>query len=83
MSAGAAAQNLLLAAHAMGYVANWLTGAAASLPGIADALGVPGGRMAGYFFLGTASRPLDERPRPSLADVVLRWPQGAGLSASG
>ena len=48
LSAGAAAQNLLLAAHAQGFVGNWLTGAPAFLPGIADELGVPGGRVAGF-----------------------------------
>lgn len=74
LSAGAAAQNLLLAAHAQGFVGNWLTGSPACLPGIADELGVPGGRIAGFFFLGTAARPLEERPRPTLDDVVLNWP---------
>jgi nitroreductase len=74
LSAGAAAQALLMATHAMGYAGNWLTGAPAYLPGIADALGVPGGRLAGYFFLGTPARALEERPRPPLADIVSRWP---------
>ncbi len=74
LSAGAAAQTLLMAAHAMGYAGNWLTGAAAYLPGLADALGVAGGRIAGFLFLGTLARPLEERPRPDLGSVVLRWP---------
>ncbi len=74
LSAGAAAQSLLMAAHAMGFAGNWLTGAPAALPGIAEELGVPGGRIAGFFFLGTPSRPLEERPRPALEDIVLRWP---------
>lgn len=74
LSAGAAAQTLLIAAHALGYAGNWLTGAAAYLPGMADALGVPGGRIAGFLFLGTPSKPLEERPRPALAEVVRRWP---------
>jgi nitroreductase len=74
LSAGAAAQNLLLAAHAQGFVGNWLTGAPAFLPGIADELGVPGGRVAGFFFVGTPTKPLEERPRPQLSDVVRRWP---------
>jgi len=74
LSAGSAAQSLLMAAHAMGFAGNWLTGAPAYLPGIADELGVPGGKVAGYFFLGTASRPLEERPRPLLDDIVSHWP---------
>ena len=74
LSAGAAAQNLLVAAHALGYVGNWLTAAPAFLPGIAEALGQPGGRVAGFFFLGTPKAPLEERPRPNMADVVTYWP---------
>lgn len=74
LSAGAAAQTLLIAAHALGYAGNWLTGAPAYLPGIADLLGVPGGAIAGWFFLGTPTKPLEERPRPAPAEVVLKWP---------
>ncbi|WP_199554733.1 nitroreductase family protein [Sandaracinobacteroides hominis] len=74
LSAGAVAQNLLLATHALGYAGNWLSGAPATMPGIADALGVPGGTIAGYFFLGTAAKPLEERPRPNMPDIVRNWP---------
>jgi nitroreductase len=74
LSAGAAAQNLLVAAHALGFAGNWLTGAPAYLSGIAEALGHPGGRLVGWFFLGTAAKPLEERPRPDLAAVTRRWP---------
>jgi nitroreductase len=74
LSAGAAAQTLLIAAHALGYAGNWLTGPAATIDGMAELLGVPGGSIVGWFFLGTPSRPLEERPRPAPADVVLSWP---------
>lgn len=74
LSAGAAAQNLLIAAHALGYAGNWLTDPAAYLPGIAEELGVPGGRVAGFIFLGTPGRALEERPRPDAATIRLRWP---------
>lgn len=74
LSAGAAAQNLLLATHALGYAGNWLSGAPATLPGIAEALGFPGGTIAGYFFLGTPTKPLEERPRPNRSDIVRNWP---------
>jgi nitroreductase len=66
----------MLAAHAEGFVANWLTGPLAYLEGVAGALGVPGGRIAGFIFIGTPTRPLEERPRPDLATVVLRFPAG-------
>ena len=74
LSAGAAAQNLLIATHALGYVGNWLTAAPAFLPGIADALGHPGGRLAGFFFLGTSRVELEERPRPDQSGIVSNWP---------
>lgn len=76
LSCGAAIAQLMLAAHAEGFVANWLTGPLAYLEGVADALGVPGGRIAGFIFIGTPTRPLEERPRPDLATVVLRFPAG-------
>jgi nitroreductase len=74
LSAGAAAYALLAATHALGYAGNWLTGPAAYLDGMADALGCPGGQIAGFFFLGTAAKPLEERPRPLADTVVTRWP---------
>lgn len=74
LSAGAAIAQAMLAAHAQGFVANWLTGPIAYLPGVAEGLGVPGGRIAGFIFIGTPTRPLEERPRPALDDVVRRFP---------
>lgn len=75
LSVGAACQNLLLAAHAHGFVGNWLTGWAAY---DAQVLALLGGaapeRIAGFFFIGTQAKPLEERPRPDLAAVTSRWP---------
>lgn len=73
LSAGAAGMNLLLSAHAFGYAGNWLTGERSRLPGLAEALGVPGGQVAGFFFLGTPAGHMSERPRPELGEVVLHW----------
>ena len=73
LSTGAAGMNLLLAAHGLGYAGCWLTGARATLPGLADALGVAGGQVAGFFFLGTPTVPPAERLRPAPEDVVLHW----------
>lgn len=74
LSAGIAAYNLELAAHAMGYVGGWLTGWAAYSVRVYEALGgEPGGRVAGFLFFGTPARALDERPRPALADVAREW----------
>lgn len=73
LSAGAATMNLLHAAHAMGYVGSWLTGWAAFSDTVRDAFGGPNERIAGFVFLGSPGRPLDERPRPELARIGTRW----------
>ncbi|KPF78840.1 nitroreductase [alpha proteobacterium AAP81b] len=74
LSAGAAIMQLLNAAHAAGFVGNWLTGWAAYSDAVIAALGQPGDRIVGFVFLGSQSRALDERPRPELAAVVSHWP---------
>lgn len=74
MSAGAVGMNLLHAAHAHGFVGSWLTGWAAYSPDVAAAFGAREGDMiVGYFFLGTAAKELEERPRPEYDDIVRRW----------
>jgi nitroreductase len=73
LSAGAACMNLVTAATAAGYVAGWLTGWAAYSPTVRDALGESDGKIAGFIFIGSPSRPLDERPRPEYDDVVSTW----------
>lgn len=73
LSAGAACMNLLSAAHAMGFVASWLTGWAAYSDEVRDLFGVPGTRIAGFIFIGSPARDLDERPRPDLDSVISRW----------
>ena len=70
LSAGAAAMLLCAAAAAMGFAANWLTGWAAYSDAAHAALAEPGERIAGFVFIGTPSKPLDERPRPDMAAVV-------------
>ncbi len=73
LSAGAATMNLLHAAHAMGYVASWLTGWAAYSDAVRDAFGGPDERIAGFVYIGSPGRPLDERPRPDLTRIGTRW----------
>ncbi|WP_188237226.1 nitroreductase [Sphingopyxis sp. LK2115] len=74
MSAGAVGMNLLHAAHAYGFVGSWLTGWAAYSPDVAAAFGAgEGDTIVGYFFLGTPSAALSERPRPEYDDVVRSW----------
>lgn len=76
LSAGAAVMNIEHAAHAAGYVAGWLTGWAAYSDAVLAALGGDadnGDRIAGFIFIGTPCRGLEERPRPSFDHVVSYW----------
>lgn len=74
MSAGAAAMNLVTAAHSLGYAASWLTEWYAYDRRVLDALGLaPNERMAGFVHIGTPSRPPEDRPRPALSDIVTRF----------
>ena len=73
LSAGAAAMNLLSAAHAMGYVGGWITGWRAYSPMVNAAFAQPGERIAGFVFIGSPGRELEERPRPDPAQIVKKW----------
>ncbi|MCR5871439.1 MULTISPECIES: nitroreductase [unclassified Sphingomonas] len=73
LSAGAATMNLLHAAHAMGFAASWLTGWAAFSDTVRDLFGTTPERIAGFVFIGTPAKPLEERPRPDLDAIVSDW----------
>ena len=73
LSAGAAAMNLLLAAHAHGYVGGWITGWEAYSPKVNAAFTRPGERIAGFVYIGSPGRELEERPRPDPAEIVRKW----------
>lgn len=73
LSVGAAAMNLLHAVHASGYAGSWLTGWAAYSERVRDLFGATPERIAGFVFIGTPGKPLDERPRPDMARVVSTW----------
>jgi nitroreductase len=74
LSAGASAMSLVLAAHALGFAANWLTEwptydeEAGRLLGLAE-----GERFAAFVHIGTPTVPPQDRPRPALADIVTEW----------
>ena len=73
LSAGAACMNLVSAAHALGFGANWVTGWPAYDRRVLDALGLkPEERIAGFIHIGTPRQKPEDRPRPALADVVTR-----------
>lgn len=74
LAAGAAAMNLLHAAHALGYVGGWLTGWASYDPTVRAAFAQgPDERIVGFMFLGSPGLELQERPRPEPASLVRRW----------
>jgi nitroreductase len=73
LSCGAAAMNLLLAAHALGYVPGWVTGWYTYSDTVREAFCAPGERIAGFIFIGRPARELEERPRPSLDEVYRPW----------
>lgn len=74
LSAGAVCMNLSLAANALGYGAQWLTGWACYEPRAREIVGLePHERVAGFIHIGAPTERLPDRPRPALADVVTRW----------
>lgn len=71
LSTGAACMNLVVAAHALGYGANWVTGWAAYERPALELIGVSAAeRVAGFIHIGTPKATLEDRPRPALSDIV-------------
>jgi nitroreductase len=74
LSAGAACQNLIVAASALDFGAQWITEWYAYSEGVRQALRLADGeRVAGFVYIGTAKEKPDERERPLLADIVTSW----------
>jgi nitroreductase len=74
LSAGAAAMNLVLAAHALGYGAAWTTEWYAYDRGVLDALGLaPHERIAGFIHIGRPPGRPEDRPRPPLDAITTRF----------
>ena len=77
LSAGACCQNLILAATALGFGAQWITEWYGYSAKVRTALGLAANeRVAGFVYIGTAKEKPDERERPALADVVAAWKPG-------
>jgi nitroreductase len=73
LSAGAVCMNLLHAADALGFGANWITDWYAYEPAATTLFGVqPGERIAGFIHLGTPAAPPLERDRPDLSALISR-----------
>lgn len=76
LSCGAACFALLAGAHALGFAGGWVTGWAAYSDTVREAFGSPDERIAAFIFLGTPGIPLEERPRPELAEFASEWAPG-------
>ena len=71
LSAGAVCQNMLIAATAMGFVANWITEWCAYDSRVGERLGLDvGERIAGFVYIGKSAVALEERVRPELEKLV-------------
>ena len=74
LAVGAAAMNMLNAAHALGYGGKWITGPNAYDPAVASALGLPPPhRLAGFLYLGTPEADLPPVKRPEPAEYLANW----------
>ncbi len=74
LSAGASAMNIVTAATALGYGANWLTGWFAFDREVLAGLGLKADeKLAGFIHIGTATKLNEDRPRPVLSEIVTRF----------
>jgi len=75
LSGGAVCTNMLIAANALGFCAQWLTEWPAYRPEVAQALGHDPecDQIIGFVYVGTPVEPPTERPRPALDEVVSEW----------
>ena len=75
LAVGACCQNLLVAAHAVGFVGNWLTEWYSYSEDVNQLLGLRAeDAIAGFIYLGSAAAKPEERPRPALEDRISHWP---------
>lgn len=75
LSVGAVGMNLLHAANAHGFVGGWITGWASYDENVRAGICQDNENIAGFFFIGTPTNPLEERPRPDMKEIVRRWPE--------
>ena len=74
LSAGAACQNILITATAMGFGAQWITEWYSFNQDVNKALGLNDkDRIAGFIYIGSYENPPKERVRPELSERVVYW----------
>jgi nitroreductase len=71
----AAAQNMLLATHALGFAAKWATGRQTYDAAVKAGLGLGGhDQIVGFLYLGSAAGDQPAPPRADLDRLVQEWP---------
>ncbi len=81
LSAGALCQNMLIAAQALGFGAQWVTDWPAYHPDIRTALGHSADtEIVGFVHVGTPPEPPRERARPDPETIISEW-SGSGDTA--
>lgn len=74
LSAGAACQNLLLAAHSLGFGAQWVTEWYSYDKHVKELLGLKEGhQVAGFIYIGSYKQKPEERVRPDLQERISSW----------
>ena len=74
LSAGAAAQNIMLAFHAQGYGCMWKTGAAAYDNFVKSALGLENkDQIVGFLYAGKAEEPPEEKNKRHYSEFLEIW----------
>lgn len=74
LSSAAVCYNMVLAATAMGFAAQWQSDWLTYDSEMLKVMGVVGHeKVAGLIYIGTATAPLEERPRPDPATITTRW----------
>jgi nitroreductase len=74
LSVGAACQNILIAAHALGFGAQWLTEWYSYNDDVRQILGLSETeKLAGFIYIGSYDEKPAERVRPSLEERVVYW----------
>jgi nitroreductase len=75
LSAGAAAQNIMLASHALGFGALWKTGAPVYDVSVREALGLEASEsIVGLMYIGAVIAPGKTPARLNPADFIKAWP---------
>ena len=74
LSAGAAAQNILIASHSLGYSAIWRTGFLAFNKEVSRSFGLDKSDIVvGYLYIGSTDKKLDAPEISNINDFVYKW----------